>query len=140
MYLCTHCNYDLYSVYIFFTAPEVAVVSDPSVSGFANLFKYPILSNVTLTCMVDPLPPSSLSIDVSYQWITEGCYNSTDFNDGIPRCFPYNQTTRIVVGNYLTAEDAGTITCTVTISGSNYTSEPYTLLITGKTVLHCNIL
>ena len=89
------------------------------------------MSNVTLTCIVDPLPPAALSIDVSYQWNTEGCYSSTVYDGGIPRCFPYNQTTRIVMGNDLTAEDAGTITCTVTINGSNYTSEPYTLLITG---------
>ena len=37
-----------------------------------------------------------------------------------------------MTGNDLNAEDAGTITCTVTISGSDYTSEPFTLRISGE--------
>ena len=37
-----------------------------------------------------------------------------------------------MTGNYLNAEDAGTITCTVTISGSYYTSESITLRISGE--------
>ena len=81
--------------------------------------------------MVDPLPPASLS----YQWNTAGCYNNSDFNDGIPRCFPHNQTTQSVTGNDLTAEDAGTITCTVTINGNDYTSGLFTLRISGE---QCN--
>ena len=121
-------------------APGVTILSSPAgtpVSGSANTFDYPILSSVSLTCMVDPLPPPSLSINVSYQWNTAGCYNNTDFNNGITRCFPYNQTTPSVIDNDLTAEDAGTITCTVTISGSNYTSEPFTLRVSGnKTILY----
>ena len=82
--------------------------------------------------MVDPLPPVSLSISVSYQWNTAGCYNNTDFNNGIPRCFPHDQTTQSVTGNDLTAEDAGTITCTVTINGNEYTSGSFTLHISGE--------
>ena len=34
--------------------------------------------------------------------------------------------------NGVTAEDAGTITCTVTINGSDHTSEPFTLRISGE--------
>ena len=44
-----------------------------------------------------------------------------------------------MTGNDLNAEDAGTITCTVTISGSIYTSEPYTLRISGEQLVYCVI-
>ena len=41
-----------------------------------------------------------------------------------------------VTGNDLNAEDAGTITCIVTISGSDYTSEPFTLRISGEQLMY----
>ena len=44
-----------------------------------------------------------------------------------------------MTGNDLLAEDAGTITCTVTISGSDYTSEPFTLRISGEQLMYCVI-
>ena len=78
--------------------------------------------------MVEPTPSSS----VTYQWNTTGCYTNSKFTPSNPECFPHGQTTQSVTGNDLNAEDAGTITCTVTISGSDYTSEPYTLRISGK--------
>ena len=39
----------------------------------------------------------------------------------------------------VTAEDAGTITCTVTISGVDYTSESFTLRISGEQLVYCVI-
>ena len=39
----------------------VTIASTPAgtpVSGSTNTFDYPILSSVTLTCMVDPSPPA----------------------------------------------------------------------------------
>ena len=123
-------------------APSVTIVSNPAgtqVSGSNNTFDYPVLSSVMLTCMVEPLPPSSLSIDVSYQWNTTECYTNPGFNSGNPQCFPHGQTTPSVTGNDLNAEDAGTITCTVTISGSDYTSEPFTLRISGEQLVYCVI-
>ena len=39
----------------------------------------------------------------------------------------------------VTAEDAGTITCTVTISGVDYTSESFTLRISGERLVYCVI-
>ena len=119
-------------------APTLAIVSRPAgtpVSGSDNIF-YPILSSVTLMCVLDPLPSSSLSIDVSYQWNTSRCYTHPNFNDGGPRCFPHNQTTQIVTDDNVTAEDAGTITCTVTINGSDYTSGPFTLRISGDQLMY----
>ena len=94
------------------------------------------MSNVTLTCMVNPTPSSS----AAYQWNTAGCYtNIAKFTRTGPECFPHGQTTQNVAGNDLNAEDAGTITCTVTISGSDYTSEPFTLRISGEQLVYCVI-
>ena len=119
---------------IIFTAPAISIVSSPAgtpVSGSTNTHDYPILSNVTLTCVVEPSP----STTITYQWNTTGCYNNTYYDGGHPRCFPANHTTQSVTGYYLTAEDAGTITCTVTIGGVCYTSEPLTLRISGTNVV-----
>ena len=85
--------------------------------------------------MVNPTPSSS----VTYQWNTTGCYTNSKFTGSNPQCFPHGQTTQNVTGNNLNAEDAGTITCTVTISGSNYTSEPFTLRISGEQLVYCVI-
>ena len=93
------------------------------------------MSNVTLTCMVNPTPSSS----VTYRWNTAGCYTNTQFTPSNPECFPHGETTQTVTGNNLNAEDAGTITCTVTISGSDYTSAPFTLRISGEQLVYCVI-
>ena len=92
------------------------------------------MSSVTLTCMVNPTPSSS----VTYQWNTDECYTNSHFTGSNPECFPHGQTTQSVTGNDLNAEDAGTITCTVTISGSvSYTSGPFTLHISGEQLVYC---
>ena len=84
--------------------------------------------------MVSPTPSSS----VSYRWNTARCYTNLRFTDNNPECFPHSQTTRRVTGNNLNAEDAGTITCTVTINGREYTSGPFTLRISGEQLVLCN--
>ena len=76
----------------------------------------------------------------SYQWNTAGCYTNDGFNNGNPRCFPHGQTTQSVTDNDVTAEDAGNITCTVTINGNDYTSEPFTLRISGEQLMYCVIV
>ena len=114
----------------------VTIVSSPAgtaVSGSTNTFDYPTLSSVTLTCMVDPTPSSS----VTYQWSATGCYTNARFTGGNAQCFPFGQTMQIVTGNDLVAHDAGTVTCTVTISGSDYTSHPFTLRISGEQLVYC---
>ena len=115
--------------------PVAVIVSSPAgtpVSGSTNTFDYPILSNVNLTCMVDPLPV----ITVSYRWNTAGCYNNSNYYGGNPRCFPNGRTTRVVTDEDVTAEDAGTITCTMIINEYEYTSEPFTLRISGELIYH----
>ena len=81
----------------------------------------------------------SLPNGITYQWNTDDCYTSTQFTGSNPECFPHGQTTQSVTGNDLSAEGAGTITCTVTISGSEYTSEPFTLHISGEQLVYCVI-
>ena len=85
--------------------------------------------------MVKPTPSSS----VTYRWNTAGCYTNSKFTNSNPECFPHGQTSQSVTGNNLNAEDAGTITCTVTISGSDYTSRPFTLRISGEQLVYCVI-
>ena len=96
------------------------------VSG--STYDYPILSSVTLTCMVTSSDGSAFTVD-RYQWNTGGCYNND--HPATPRCFPRSNTSQSVTDNNLLAEDAGTITCTVTIGGDGYISEPLTLRISG---------
>ena len=96
------------------------------------------MSSVTLTCNLaadDGLPVTA----TSYRWNTAGCYTHPNHNNGNPTCFPDGQTTQSVTDDDVTAEDAGTITCTVTISGSDYTSEPFTLRISGEQLVYCVI-
>jgi len=111
----------------------VTIVSTPAgtpVIGSTNTFDYPILSSVTLTCMVTSSNGSTPTGD-SYQWNTGGCYVNS--RNEI-KCFPTDQTTQNVTGNNLLAQDAGTITCTTTIDGVDYTSESLTLRISGNIV------
>ena len=111
----------------------VTIVSSPTgtpVSGSTNTFDYPILSSVTLTCNVTSDDGSSFTV-TSYLWNTEGCYTHPNFHKF--KCFPYDQRqTQVVTDDDITAEDAGTITCNVTINDNNYTSEPFTLRISGE--------
>ena len=112
-------------------APVAVIVSSPTgtpVSGSTNAFGYPVLSNLSLTCMVDPLP----LISVSYRWNTTRCYTHSNHSNGRPRCFPRGQNSRVVTDDDLTAEDSGTVTCTLILDGIDYTSDPFTLRISGK--------
>ena len=112
----------------------VTIVSSPAgvpVIGSNNTFDYPIFSNVTLTCNVTSDEKLSLTV-TSYKWNTEECYTNSNFNNGTPRCFPHGQTTQTVTGKEVTANASGTITCTVIINSTSYTSVPFTLRISGE--------
>ena len=113
-----------------FTVTIVSRPADTPVSGSNNTFDYPILSSVTLTCNVTSNDGSSFLV-TSYQWNTAGCYTNMEFTGSNLMCFPHGQRTQTVTDNDLLAHDAGTITCNATIDGSNYTSEPFTLRISG---------
>ena len=106
------------------------VLVSPAVDDQPNTFDYPILSTVTLTCMVNFLPSSS----VTYQWSTQECYTNINYNGGAPRCFSHGQTTQNVT-DYVTAEDAGEFRCTVYIHGVSFNSVWSTLQISGWPIL-----
>ena len=107
----------------------VTIVSTPAgtpVSGSTNTFDYPILSSVTLTCMVDPSPPAG----ATYRWITS-CYTNDRRMTDDQRCFPAGQTTQSVTDNNLIADDAGGIVCSVTIDDREYANDLFTLRVSG---------
>ena len=112
-----------------YTATIVSTPVGTPVSGSTNTFDYPILSSVTLTCMVTSSNGSTFTV-TNYQWDTTGCF--TNILHNTPTCFPTGQTTQSVTGNNLLAEDACTITCTATIGGEDYTSDEFTLRISGN--------
>ena len=89
------------------------------------------MSSVNLTCNVTP-DSGSLPNGITYQWNSTGCYFNSKFTPSNPECFPNGQTTQNVTGNNLNAEDAGTIRCIAKINNVDYTSEPFTLRISGE--------
>ena len=98
------------------------------VGGVNNIVDYPILSNVSLTCMVDPSPPDG----TTYEWNTGGCYAS---NNGNQNCFPASQSAqKSISGTNLLAKDAGLIICTAVIGAQRINSESLTLRISGKCI------
>ena len=103
------------------------IISDPAgtpVSGSTNTFDYPILSSVTLRCVVNP--PTDVDF---YTWFTRGCFTNS-FHD-TPTCFPIGQTGQSVTGNNLLAEDAGAIHCRTFFGSFTFVSRPFTLRISG---------
>ena len=117
--------------FIFFTVTIVSTPTGTPVSGSTNTFDYPILSSVTLACMVDS-PPSGT---VTYSWNTTGCY-SNDINNTERKCFPHGQTTQNVSTDDVLAKDAGTVMCTATTDSGSFISEPFTFRISGM----CDII
>ena len=111
----------------------VTIVTDPAgvpVDGQNNTFDYPILINITLICIVTAADGSPATVTSSY-WNAVNCYRDS----GDYHCFySQGQTRKLqnVTGNNLRANDAGTVNCTATIDGTNYTSDPLTLRISGE--------
>ena len=115
----------------------ISLKSSPAgtpVTDQPNTFDYPILSTVTLTCLVtfsNGTPVADTFI--RYRWNTTGCYRNNDYDRGTPRCFPHGKTKQIITGGNLTAEDAGTVICTATILDFiTIASMPLTLRISGN--------
>ena len=65
----------------------------------------------------------------SYHWNVINCYvDSGDY----PCFYSGNKTGQNITGENPIANDAGTVNCTATIDGNNYTSGPLTLRISGE--------
>ena len=129
-------NFYYTALILFSHHTDIRIVSHPAgtpVSGQPNTFDYPILSNVTLSCLVTSTEGSIFTV-TSYQWNTTQCYSNTAFNNGNPSCFPHGQTTQNVTGPELTAEDAGTVSCIAIVGGVSYYSVPLAIRISGKLI------
>ena len=111
---------------------NVAIVTEPAgmpVTGTTDTFDYPILTRVNLTCNVTAPVTAT-----SYRWTGTNCYTgSSGVNDP---CFYDGRTGQTITNsNGVLAPDAGTVTCTATVAGVDYTSEPLTLRISGKQLI-----
>ena len=109
---------------------NVTIVTNPvgtPVQSHNNTFDYPILTNVTLMCMV---APANVNV-TSYHWTAVDCYNHSKGIDD-PCFYSGNKAGQNITGYDLLAQDAGTVTCTATIDDVNCTSDPLTLRISGE--------
>ena len=112
---------------------NVTIVTNPEgtpVNGSNNTFDYPILTSVSLLCMAT-MPDGSPVTASSYSWTATNCYDHTDGVDD-PCFYSGGRTGNNITENSLLAPDAGTVTCTVTIGGTSFTSDPLTLRISGE--------
>ena len=118
-------------IYIGVNGQTVTIVTDPAgvpVDGQNNTFDYPILTNVTLMCIATTADGSPATV-TSYHWNVISCYNDSV----ISSCSRADgQTTQSITNSNLKAQDAGTVSCTATINGTNYVSDPLTLRISGE--------
>ena len=128
----------LWIKFLLFTLVSVTIVTDPPgipVDGQPGTFDYPILTSVTLMCMATLSNGSPVTV-TSYRWTATECYTRSG---GVQDpCFygDYNPYNPIYTGQNITddvlAQDAGTVRCTATIGGVDYTSDPLTLRISGE--------
>ena len=119
---------------------DISITSIPvgaPVNESTNTFDYPILTNVSLLCMATT--PDGLPIaGISYSWTATNCYSRTG-GVQIP-CFYNGSTGSTITDNSVLAPDAGTVTCTATIAGKDFISDPLTLRIAGKDIWYKTIL
>ena len=112
---------------------NVTIVTVPAgtpVDGQPGIFDYPILSNVTLMCNATTSDGSPVT-GAFYSWTATICYTYDGSIDD-PCFYSGGRTGQTITGNDLLAQDAGTVTCTATIGGVDFTSDPLTLRISGE--------
>ena len=85
------------------------------------------MSSVTLTCNVTSSDGSTPTV-TGYSWDTTGCFAD---DRGTRRCFPLGQSAQSVSEDDVSAKDAGTVRCTAITDSGSFTSEPFTLRISG---------
>ena len=130
----THCSFD-----VGVDGQTVTIVTDPAgvpVDGQNNTFDYPILTSVTLMCLATAADGSPANV-TSYHWNVIDCYvDSGDY----PCFYSGNKTGQNITGENPIANDAGTVSCTAIIDGTNYTSDPLTLRISGELYIIMKVL
>ena len=108
-------------LYVGVDGQTVTIVTDPAgvpVDGQNNTFDYPILTSVTLMCIATTADGSPANV-TSYRWT---------HSNGIGLIFTNSHA---ITFDNLLANDAGTVSCTATIDGTDYISDPLTLRISG---------
>jgi len=67
----------------------------------------------------------------NYRWTATNCYTRTG---GVqdPCFYSGGITGQNITGDDLLAQDAGTVTCTANINGTDYISDPFILRISGE--------
>ena len=116
-------------LYVGVDGQTVTIVTDPAgvpVDGQNNTFEYPILTSVTLMCIATAADESPANV-TSYRW------SSMDITINNPN-------SHAITFDNLLAQHAGTVNCTATIDGTDYTSDPLTLRISGELNHHFMIL
>ena len=94
----------------------VTIVTDPPSDNANNVIEFPVESNLTLTCMVTPTPPS----DSEFSWsCSTGCFVDMEMEQSV------NITE-------LEAMDSGELNCFVIIDDVEYASELVELRVIGK--------
>ena len=116
---------------------HISIISNPvgtPVNGSNNVIDYPILTSVSLLCNVTTADGSPVTV-TSYSWTASHCYDHTGGVQS-PCFYSGGHTGYNITGSSLLAPDAGTVTCTATIDGVNFNSDPVTLRISGKDSLY----
>ena len=112
-------HYFVYATIVNTTAYEVTVIPDPPsnvVNSNSNIIEYFTGSDLTLTCMVTPTPPS----DSEFSWsCSTGCFVDMEMEQSV------NITE-------LEVTDIGELNCSVIIDDVEYASELVELRVTGK--------
>ena len=87
-------------------------------------------------CLATAVDGSPVTV-TSYSWTADNCYTISGGVDN--PCFYSlpSATGQNITGMNLLAPSAGIVTCTATIDGMDYTSDPLTLRISGEQ-LHSN--
>ena len=111
------CNYD----FMLFSAPNISILIDPvgePVPGSTNVFQYVAGTGLSLSCLVNPPPPS----DSEFSW---SCSTG---------CFADMEMTQNISVMSLDITDSGVLNCVVNINGAELVSEPIGLqiLMMGK--------
>ena len=109
----------------------VAIITDPPVEKANNIVEFLVGSNITLTCMITPPPPS----DSEFSW---SCSTG---------CFVDMETEQSVNITELEVTDSGELNCSVIVDDVEYISESVELRVlhsVGKfynitDVLYCDV-
>ena len=124
----------MHELYVGVDGQTVTIVTDPvgiPVDNQSNTFDYPILTSVTLMCIVTAVDESSATV-TSYNWNCVMHFANSTCNLFSTDLDQLPQTQNTSINNLQAKHASAMIYCTATIGGTNYTSDPLILRISGK--------